>query len=86
MCAHFPNFFILYFGQKTPTGDITSDDVKMAFSTLGKGYETWCTVAEEAINSSCKIATILNNVAGKPGYDHTAFVQKYFKKIGWEKR
>ena len=25
-----PNFFILYFGQKPPTGHITSDDVKMA--------------------------------------------------------
>ena len=23
-----PNFFILYCGQKPPTGDITSDDVK----------------------------------------------------------
>ena len=26
-----PNFFILYFGQKLPTGDITSDDVKRHF-------------------------------------------------------
>ena len=34
-----PDFFILYFGQKSPTRDITSDDVKMEFATLGKGYE-----------------------------------------------
>ena len=33
-----PNFFILYFGQKPPTRDIMSDNVKMEFSMLGKGY------------------------------------------------
>ena len=32
-----PNFFILYFGQKPPAGDITSDDVKLAFSKVGLG-------------------------------------------------
>ena len=32
-----PNFFILYFGQKPPTGDIMLDDVKMEFLTLGTG-------------------------------------------------
>ena len=76
--ALLPNFFILYFGQKTPSGDIMSDNVKMAFSTIGTGYKTWCTLESEAINSSCKIATALNNAAGKAGYDHTAIVQKYF--------
>ena len=35
-----PNFFILYFGQKPPTGDVPSDDVKMAFSKVSAGYET----------------------------------------------
>ena len=42
VCALLPNFFILYFGQNPPTGDIMSDNVKMAFSTLGKGYGIWC--------------------------------------------
>ena len=42
-----PNFFILYFGQKPPTGDIMSDYVKMAFTTIGTGYETWCTLVEK---------------------------------------
>ena len=32
-----PNFFILYFGKKPPTWDITSDDVKMAFLMVGTG-------------------------------------------------
>ncbi len=51
VCALLPNFFILYFGQNPPTGDITTDDVKMEFATLGKGYEAWCAGAEEAIQS-----------------------------------
>ena len=52
VCALLPNFFILYFGQKPPTGDITSDDVKMEFATLGQGYEAWRTGAEEAMTSA----------------------------------
>ena len=56
------------------------DDVKMAFLTLGTGYETWCTLAGKAINSSCKISTILSNAANTACYDHTAFIQKYFNK------
>ena len=43
VCALLPNFFILYFGQKPPTGDIATNNVKMEFATLGKGYEAWCT-------------------------------------------
>jgi hypothetical protein len=75
-----PNFFILYFGQKPPTGDIMLDDVKMEFLMLGTGYKTWCNLAGQAINSSRKIATVLNNAATAPGHNHTAFVQKYFDK------
>ncbi len=73
-----PNFFILYSSQKPPTRDIISDDVKMEFLTLGTGYETWCNLTGEAINSLCKISTVLNNAAGKVNHDHTAFIQKYF--------
>ena len=69
MCALLPNFFILFFGQKPPTGDITSDDVRMEFTTLGKGYEAWCTGAEQAITSSAKIATVLSNMADVLHYD-----------------
>ena len=32
-----PNFFILYFGQKPPTGDMMLDDVKIEFLTLSTG-------------------------------------------------
>ena len=77
VCALLPNFFILYFGQKPPTGDITSDDVKMQFATLGKGYKAWCTGAEEAMNSSRKIGKVRDNVQDVLGYDDITFVQRY---------
>ena len=80
VCALLPNFFILYFGQKPPTGDIMSDNVKMAFLMLGKGYKAWCTGAEEAINSSCKIATVLSNVANVLNYNEVTFFEKYSDK------
>ena len=63
-----------------------SDNVKMEFLMLGKGYETWCTVAAQAINSSCKIATVLANASEEEDYNHVAFVQKYFDKNWTGKR
>ena len=74
MCALLPNFFILYFVQKTPTGDIMSEDVKVEFTALGKGYKTWCTVADKAITSARKIATVLTTAAEEANYDHVGFV------------
>ena len=78
VCSLLPNFFILYFGQKPPTGDIMSDDVKMEFAMLGKGYEAWCTSAEQLITSARKIATVLSNAGEAENYDHVGFIQKYF--------
>ena len=52
----------------------------MAFSKLGKGYTAWCNGAEEAITSSCKIATVLSNAATVLNYDEITFVQKYCDK------
>ena len=40
-----PNFFIINFGQNTPMGDITSDDMKIHLSELGTGYNAWATSA-----------------------------------------
>jgi hypothetical protein len=58
VCALLPNFFIIYFGQNPPTGDITSDDVKLQFTALGTGYDTWCTGAVSAITESRDIAKV----------------------------
>ena len=75
-----PNFFIIYFGQKPPIGNITKDDLKMAFGNLGLGYNTWITLLEEAINTKHKIETVLDDEAAEDNYNRIAFVKKYFNK------
>jgi hypothetical protein len=50
--ALFPNFFIVYFGQDFPKGDIFLDDIKVNFSKLGAGYSLWISAAAEAIKKS----------------------------------
>ncbi len=47
--ALFPNFFIVYFRQDFPKGDISSDDIKVNFAKLGAGYSLWISAAAEAI-------------------------------------
>ena len=86
VCTLLPNFFILYFGQNPPTGDITSDDVKMEFATLGKGYEAWCTSAEEAMNLSRKIAKVLDNVANVVDMTRSPLSRDTVTRIGRVRR
>jgi hypothetical protein len=50
--ALFLNFFIVYFGQDFPKGDISSDDIKVNFTKLGAGYSLWISAAAEAIKKS----------------------------------
>jgi hypothetical protein len=45
----FPNFFIVYFGQDFPKGDISSEDIKMNFAKLDAGYSLWISAAAEVI-------------------------------------
>jgi hypothetical protein len=44
----FPKFFIVYFGQDFPKGDISLDD-KVNSAKLGAGYSLWISAAAEAI-------------------------------------
>ncbi len=46
-----PNFFIAYFGQETPQGNISSDDEKTAMAKMGPGYALWGTTVSEAIKN-----------------------------------
>ena len=71
---------MIYFVQKPPTGNITSDNVKLALSNLGLGYDAWCSFVEEAINASSKIESVMDNVSCESGYNQVAFVQKYFSQ------
>ena len=43
-----PNFFITYFGQVLPHGDISDDEIKTKLMRLGTGYELWANTANNA--------------------------------------
>jgi hypothetical protein len=45
----FPNFFIVYFRQDFPKGDISLENIKVNFAKLGAGYSLWISAAAEAI-------------------------------------
>ena len=49
----------------------------MEFAMLGKGYKAWCTGANKALKSSCKIKTVLLNAATDLRYNEVKFIQKY---------
>jgi hypothetical protein len=44
-----PNFFITYFGQDLPHGDISDDEIKAKLVRLGTGYELWANTANDAV-------------------------------------
>ena len=48
----------------------------MAFATLGKGYEAWCTAADKALNSKEIIAKVRDNFATL-GMDEDTWVKHY---------
>ena len=57
-----PNFFIIYFGQKLPQGDIREDDVMAKVARLGSGYDTWMTTAKVATEKLDDILSVLDSV------------------------
>ncbi len=44
-----PNFFITYFGQVLPHGNISDDKIKAKLMCLGTGYELWANIANNTI-------------------------------------
>jgi hypothetical protein len=74
----FPNFFILYFGQDIPQGDIADDDVKLTFSRLGPGYAAWVQSADSAITSHNDITTVFDNARALPGYSEPDLLKSHF--------
>jgi hypothetical protein len=53
-----PNFFITYFGQDLPHGNISDDDIKAKPVRLGTGYELWGNTANNAIGNTKPMAHI----------------------------
>ncbi len=44
-----PNFFITYFGQVLPHGNISDDKIKAKLIRLGTGYELWVNTANNDV-------------------------------------
>jgi hypothetical protein len=44
-----PNFFIAYFGQDLPPGDISDEEIMAKLVHLGSGYKLWANTAKAAV-------------------------------------
>jgi hypothetical protein len=44
-----PNFFIAYFGQDLPHGDLSNEEIMAKRARLGSGYELWANAAKAAV-------------------------------------
>ncbi len=76
--ALYPNFFIFYFDQAVPQGNISSDNIKSKFAKLGKGYDNWITAAIVALETKEDIAYALHNASNKDGYKEQDFFARHF--------
>jgi hypothetical protein len=57
-----PNFFITYFGQVLPHGDISDNKIKSKLIRLGTGYELWANTANNAIEKLDNILSVLEEI------------------------
>jgi hypothetical protein len=57
-----PNFFITYFGQDLPHGDISDDEIKTKLVRLGNGYELWANTANDAVEKLDNILSVMEEI------------------------
>jgi hypothetical protein len=57
-----PNFFITYYGQDLPHGDISEDEIKAKLVRLGTGYELWANTANDAIKKLNDILSVMEKI------------------------
>jgi hypothetical protein len=57
-----PNFFITYFGQDLPHGDISDDEIKAKLVCLGTGYELWANTANYAVKKLDGILSVMEKI------------------------
>ena len=73
-----PNFFIVYFGQEIPQGNISSDDEKTAMAKMGPGYALWVTTISDAIENMEDIDVIMDAFGVVDDLSQFDFYKKYF--------
>ncbi len=57
-----PNFFITYFGQDLPHGNISDDENKAKLVRLGTGYELWANTANDALEKLDNIFSVMEEI------------------------
>jgi hypothetical protein len=73
-----PSFFIVYFGQEIPKGNISSDDEKTAMAKMGPGYALWVTTVSNAIDKIEDIDVIIDAFGVVDDLPQVDFYKKYF--------
>ncbi len=66
-----PNFFITYFGQVLPHGNISDNKIKAKLIRLGTAYELWANTANNAVKKLDDILSVMEEI--NPGS-----IKKYF--------
>ncbi len=57
-----PNFFITYFRQDLPHGNISDNKIKAKLVRLGTGYELWANTANTAIEKLDNILSVMEEI------------------------
>jgi hypothetical protein len=47
-----PNFFVIYYGQKVPHGDVSTDKLKAKMIKSGTGYNLWARVIDMMLSTN----------------------------------
>ncbi len=66
------NFFITYFGQDLPHGDISDNEIKAKLVCLGTGYELWAKTANDAVKKLDNILSVMEEIKT------LEFIKKHF--------
>jgi len=69
-----PNFFIVYFGQDLPYGNIDDNEVMLQLARMGPGYELWADTAKDAVNNFNDISSILDKIDDD---EHPEWIKQY---------
>jgi hypothetical protein len=73
-----PNFFIVYFGQEIPQGNISSDNEKTAMAKMGPGYALWVATVSDVIDNIEDIDTVVDAFSVVDNLTQDDFYKKYF--------
>jgi hypothetical protein len=57
-----PNFFINYFGQDLPYGNISDNEIKAKLIRLGTGYELWANTANNSVKKLDNIFSAMEEI------------------------